>query len=452
MNKRVLIISMNALSSTMNNGKTIETIFKSYPKELLSHIYFSLEKEDISFCKKSFRIHLYDAFDNTLRIKKNKYGMKIHMDNNDPYVFSPDKYLNITKRKFNKLKQNWETKIPINTLYKNTKSYLLIEGIWFQKRWYLKRLKEFLNEEKPEVIFYQSNMYSFLHIVVRKIADEYNIPIIIQCTDDYTKAHIENSHINNMLTKYYLYNFKKLMEKTNTLLAIGDQMAEEYSSKYFKGKSFTFSNYVERNNEDLDYTIKKNRNILYAGNLGLNRWRTITKLGKVLDVYNQDINHQFKCNLELYSNDKLSTEMIEAFKGIKSISFGGFLSSKELNEKITVSDYLLHCESFDNDNKRVTRLSISTKVGEYICSNRCILAMGPEDVASINYLKVNNLGKVITTENQNEILLGIQELLENQQQCEIYIDNAKKERKKRFNEEYTDKLIYQMIENAVDKN
>ena len=72
------------------------------------------------------------------------------------------------------------------------------------------------------------------------------------------------------------------------------------------------------------------------------------------------------------------------------------------------SDFLVHAESFDSENKKVTMLSISTKIPEYLSSNRCIVAIGPSEIASINLIKENDLGIVlsdyVTLEQNAQIL------------------------------------------------
>ena len=451
MNPKILIISMNSFSKVNNNGKTIETIFEDYPHDLLSHIYFSLEEEDLDFCKHALRFNTYDALDNSCRLFKRRYGEVLNIENNDIYEFKENKYFDFVQKRFRKSKKNWNAKLPINLEYRNKKLYLFTELIWYQKRWCYKQIQDFILLNQPDIIFYQANLYSFLHKIVTKIAIHNNIPIMVQCTDDYTIPHIKESKMNYLLNKYYMLNFKKLMKYSSSLLAISDKMAKEYSENYFNGKAFVFSNFVERNNSKVDYKNLKDKQLLYAGNLGLNRWKTLVSLGKALDILNKkDLLSGDKCSLSIYSGDKLSEEMKKEFGNIESVIFHGFLKPKELDETIINSDYLIHCESFDEDNKRVTRLSISTKIGEYICSGRCIIAIGPEDVASIEYLKNKNLAKVINSDSVNEILSNLINLFKNDEESILYTSEAEKEKHNRFNKTYLNSILKEMIETAME--
>ena len=51
---------------------------------------------------------------------------------------------------------------------------------------------------------------------------------------------------------------------------------------------------------------------------------------------------------------------------------------------------VIHTESFDEDIKRRVKYSISTKIPDCLASGTCMLAYGPKDVASIEYLVDNN--------------------------------------------------------------
>ena len=53
---------------------------------------------------------------------------------------------------------------------------------------------------------------------------------------------------------------------------------------------------------------------------------------------------------------------------------------------------MIHSESFDPKMIEITRLSISTKISEYLSMGKCIFAYGPSNVGSMRFLFDNNLG------------------------------------------------------------
>lgn len=73
---RILIVSVNPLSTTSNNGKTIASFFESYPKEKLAQLYFHREIPTSNVCQNYYKISDEDMINNFLeRIKnmENKY-------------------------------------------------------------------------------------------------------------------------------------------------------------------------------------------------------------------------------------------------------------------------------------------------------------------------------------------------------------------------------------------
>ncbi len=66
-------------------------------------------------------------------------------------------------------------------------------------------------------------------------------------------------------------------------------------------------------------------------------------------------------------------------------------------------------ESFDKKFVMSTRLSLSTKIPEYLNANKPILAYGPDGISSLEYLKDNKLANVCT--NKEELKNNIEDLI-----------------------------------------
>ena len=65
----------------------------------------------------------------------------------------------------------------------------------------------------------------------------------------------------------------------------------------------------------------------------------------------------------------------------------GSVSSDEIIIEMKKYDLLVHIESFEKKYTNKTKLSISTKIPEYLATGRPILAVGPRDISSIKYIK-----------------------------------------------------------------
>ena len=67
---------------------------------------------------------------------------------------------------------------------------------------------------------------------------------------------------------------------------------------------------------------------------------------------------------------------------------------------------LFIAEGFDLYNKSLVRCAISTKIMDYLSVGRCILAIGPRDISSIEYLKEHDLALVACSRQELEIIVS----------------------------------------------
>ena len=95
---------------------------------------------------------------------------------------------------------------------------------------------------------------------------------------------------------------------------------------------------------------------------------------------------------------------------------------QELRTLQAEADILVHVEGFSLRERLVVHQSFSTKIVDYIATNRCILAIGGSDCASIDYFIRNQSAAVATT--KDEISLRLQELYERKDLLEKYAQTA----------------------------
>ena len=89
------------------------------------------------------------------------------------------------------------------------------------------------------------------------------------------------------------------------------------------------------------------------------------------------------------------------------------------------ADILLHVESNDLQYRSLTRLSVSTKIPEYLISGRLLLAFGPAEVASIKLLSDHNVGCVIDADQSDEMCKStINKLIGRNDQIHGFVCNA----------------------------
>lgn len=406
----VLVISHNPFSDSQNNGKTLSAFFQGWPKDNIAQLYLTLDQYDTSVCEKFYRITDLDVLNYFVKHKDNTEIFDKNTKQKD------DKVIAHKSKGYRFVRDLFVKRLPIMYCFRNF--------VWnCVKPWKFEKLNKWINNFKPDVIFFQSsNVYKIFDMVMY-LKDKYNIPLIMQTTDDYVTQKISLDLFYIINQQKMIKRYRKAVNASNCVFAIGDMMAEEYKER-FGGNYKVAMNSVDIQNDLIKYDNVHNDviQLTYAGNIGLNRWKVLSAIGKALaNIQNE---HNIKAKLNIYSINEPSKKVLNQLNIKNVMEFKGAINQKQLIDVRNKSDILIHVESFDKKNKYITRLSVSTKIPEYLLSERCILAIGPEDVASIKYIKNNNIGKVITTNKRKEMEQGINDIIQNRKERERFIING----------------------------
>lgn len=381
---KVLVISSNGFSKTLNNGKTLESMFSAFKKEELCQIVTRPQKLiDFDYCKSIYCISQIQVL--KCGLTGGESGYILQPFNNETSSASFDKLLKVKQfipdclREYASNLNNWQN-----------------ESLW-----------NWLNAEQPNVVFVVGGS-TFLHSIAILISEKLKIPISTFFTDDYIIYPKPKGIFGLFLKKRLKKSYIQVVEKSEICFAIGDEMSREYTD-YFGKRFLPIMNSLPpqqmRKNVFHDNQIV----ISYFGGIHLNRWRMLVRFSYLLPR---------NCVLNVYSAAKLNSTIIKAFNE-SGINFKGCVSGNLLRESMLNSNILLHVESDDPLNRRLTKLSISTKIPEYLMSGRCIIGFGPIEVASMKEIQNNHVGFVIDSSMSDaEISSYIATILSNTSEVE----------------------------------
>lgn len=362
---KVLVISHNTFSITLNNGKTYSSIFKGWPKDKIAQLFFQNEIPDFGVCEKFF----YVTDEDMLKCCKKEVGKTIR------------------KSEVHSIKK---TKSPIHSYVRKKPMQIFSFArniIWLSKKWNNNKLNQWLDDFNPEAIFFVGGSNSFSYKITKTIADKYNIPVYLYYTDDYiTTIRTINPFwwINHLWLKKVL---KELLERVKNIFVIGEDMGAEFSLK-LNTECIPIMNAInieEYLSKRMDKKISENIiELAYFGGLHLNRWKTLLMIAESLnEITNEE---GIEIILNIYTGTLMDERLMNKFNNHTNINFKGYVNEKEIIGEMQKYDVLVHVESFDKDMMYKTRLSISTKIPEYLASGRAILAVGPSELSSIKYL------------------------------------------------------------------
>lgn len=390
---KVLIISNNSFSKTSNNGKTYEAIFSKFEKENISQIFFSENEEpDLNYCDKYFKITDKDVLLNLITFS-NKYGKKL----NNVEVASQANSENVLfNSKSSRLFQIFQKKADALVLFRDV--------LWKFNTWKTPQLKNWLKEIDPDVIFFVGGPMKFPYEIVKWICTFIDKPFAVYFTDDYILYPVSRNILDRIVKQRARKFYKEMISLSSARFTIGEVMSQEYKN-YFGRDFYSIMNSVEVNDNkiDINYSGKIKPNISYFGGLHLNRWQMISKLGS---LFKNDF------TINVYSIYQPEEEVLSSFKK-NGIQFCGGVIDEELKRKIHESDILLHVESDDIYNRNLTKLSVSTKIPEYLIAGKLVLGFGPSDIASMRVLSDNNIGIVISSDCDNNEIVKYITLIKN---------------------------------------
>ena len=360
--KKILIVSNNSLSETTNNGKTIASFFESYPEELLGQIYFENRVPDY---ERNILYYRITDKDNVLSVftGKKECGTEVK---------AQKKEINYNKKK----------KITVSKNFNILR--LFREYIWEKKKWENVSLKNWIDRFKPDVIFFYAGDSLFAYKVVNYIQKICKSQLAVYIADDYILPRTKISFAGKIRQRYVKKYMTDFVKRADYFFTISDEMRKVYQDIWGKD-SVCIMNlpHIEIGDSQCE-----NKEIVftYCGGLEFGRAKTLGMLAKRIYEYNK-MQNGIKAMFNIYSLDHPTSKELKGMNRGDSCFFKGSINRKEVNREIRNSDVLVHIECFDKKSIESTRLSVSTKISEYLCSGKPILAIGPKDVASMKYLR-----------------------------------------------------------------
>lgn len=383
---KILVISNNPFSKTSNNGKTLASFFKEFPSGNIAQLYFSSEIPNEERYMNYYRISDGQVLKSIITFVR--AGSKVRAD--------------INMKTFGYGEAS--AKLMTNYMKKSDFSRLSRELMWKSKKWMSNELINWLNDFSPDIVFFCAGDTGFAYDIVSYVLDKTGAKLITYVTDDYVLPRRTTSILWRLRRNIILKKMHRTISRSNLFITISEQMRKTYK-ELFEKDSIVALNMTESMKIENFTSQKQDSNIInliYAGGLHFKRYETLSLLADAIYKYNKNSSGK-KAFLSIYSTGIISNKVLNSLNIQGASEFLGGLDSNELKIKLNEADIPVHVESFDLKSIESTRLSISTKIPEYLSLGKPILAIGPEEVASMKFL--TNVAYCICDKNtiSNEI-------------------------------------------------
>ncbi|MBQ2927869.1 MAG: glycosyltransferase [Oscillospiraceae bacterium] len=388
---KVLIVSHNCMCSTTNMGKTLLSYFSSFGPEELAQLYIHCEEPtEAALCHNYFRFTDLDALKSLIlprKLGKNFCRKDIR----------PDR---VTARTDTGL---------LTAVYRygerrTASVYVLRELLWKFARWETEKLWNWVEDFEPDLIFFASGDYGFSYKIAKAVADHVGKPLVVSCVDDhYLYNRNEDSALGRLLHRQFLKTVWQTMNRASLILTICDSLREEYGRLFAKPCQVLHTASVSRDAKGTDNP----QGLVYLGKLELKREQQLIAIGRTLQKMKLPEGPHV---LDVYSCDR-DPEILKQMIPENGICFHGAVTAQEVLEIMQGSLAVLHTESFDPRMQRIVRHSVSTKIAESLLNGPCLIAYGPQGIASIDYLQEHGAAWVIT--KPEDLETGLREILTN---------------------------------------
>lgn len=387
--KKILIVSHNSFSLHANNGKTLSSIFGDWDKNNIAQIFFQDEVPETHRFKFFYRIRDVDIIKRIL-----SFGFVGRCGD----VVFPGIKVSSSYNGSNSLVSYFLN--FARTL--NGIKVLIRDMIYMTNLWKTSGFKSWVDSFAPEGIFLVGGNYLLSFRVACYLSRRYKIPLYIYITDDYILTPKPAGVFDRYMHKRLNYCYRKYLAISKNVFVIGREMADEFGAHFSREfipvmNSVSIpSSFPERHKSG---PLPDCLDIVYIGGLHLGRDKSIIQFSDIIKRVSDIIG--FKINLTVYSIFPPAESALKLFIANK-ITYGGSLNQMEVGLRVASADFALHVESFESKFRELTRLSVSTKIPEYLVSGSCLLAFGPPELASIKIVSENKIG-VVYSELDNEI-------------------------------------------------
>lgn len=377
-----ILVSTIPSWSQHSGSNTFSTILEDIDGVSISNIYFRADSPDSNVAKRYFHI-IENRVIKSIFNRKIKTGEKVECsvqrtDVNEENMIEQKRYSYFSR---------------------NRNCFFLWgrELLWKVGRWKSPELDCFLDEINPDIFMLTIESYPYFNRVNEYIIKRCKPKQIIVYWWDDNFTYKQSHHLSHYISRFFIRKAaKRIMKQATDVIAISPKMKQECDD--FFGVDSTIITKPVRSMETPQYIRDETKPIrfLYTGSMIIGRQKTLISLAKILQKINANGKKAF---LDIYSNTKLNSKDADALNIPGSCEIKGAIPQSQVFEEQINSDVLVFVESFDS---KVARLSFSTKITDYLSSRRCILAIGPNDISSMEYLGTENAALTCFNEQQLE--------------------------------------------------
>lgn len=367
---RVLVVDVNAWREDATSNTLME-IFRCWDPEKLALVYTSSELPNTTACRSFFQIGENQVLKSVFKPWQ-KVGIPVM--NTPTYNDADAQAERLLRARAHKTRSKWMR--------------LAREFVWKLGHWKSSELLAFINVFQPDVLFIPIFPYAYMGRIQKWIIRKTHKPIVCYLADDNYSYDSCQGFYDYVLRSWNRKYVRNLATRSSQMFVIVDKEKED-TDRRFGTDSVILTKSIDFT--DLSYLEKLPNNPLkfvYTGSLLIGRSGTICKVADAINELNSEYGETLS-ELFVYSQTSL-TEDVLSHLNVGASHFCGCVSHQVIQTILKDADVVVFAEALHGKEANVAKLSFSTKITDYLANGKCILAIGKEDIAPIDYFRRNN--------------------------------------------------------------
>lgn len=269
-------------------------------------------------------------------------------------------------------------------------------------------LKQCINEFNPDFVFSALGSLDRMNYLQSVMRYAPNSKYVVYITDDWCNTAYNGRFLKKRWEREYHEKIKEVLGNSALNLSICSYMSEVYKAQF--GFDFIpFHNPVDTKYWNAVPSVRKHPDdffsIIYVGKINKDTKPRLKKMSRIVEKLNKE--EQTKVVFDIYSP---STKDIEEFSAFDYCQVYPSIPNSQIPQLLKGYDCLFLPLGFSKSSRQYTRLSMPTKLTEYMASGVPMIVNCPEEIALSKYVTETKCAFVCNEQNENalkETLLSV---------------------------------------------
>ncbi len=388
---RVLVVGHTPFSRISGTAMTLSNLFSGWPKDRLGQIYTGHITPSTEVCENYFHFPPRDHYQPI-----QYYSMRLLGWNGRSPVQQ--------SRAIAAVHNAAEYRPTMAKIYAHLRAVADLSPVHITKA-----LTLWMRDFRPDLVYSMLGSVRLTRITALA-AHACGVPVVPHFTDDWPATLYANGELLGLADQSVRQAVERLIRLAPLGMVISQPMAEEYTRRYHIPFSI-FANCVDKTYfaSPRDEASQPQRviELVYVGALHLKRWESLRDIGAALDAVAVS---GLPVRLTIHAPAEDLAKYGKNLGHLERVRLGPPLASHEVPAVLRAATVLVHVESFDEEIRRYTRYSVSTKIPQYLAAGRPIFGYGPTEVASINHIRAADAGVLVGTNDPAALVGGLTDL------------------------------------------